>query len=794
MKKFGYLLVGTSLGIFHTAAFTQNIASPGSAGVSNPNSLAPVSVAQAAEVGEIVVTAEKRSERLSKTPVAISVVSQGKLDSLSITSPQALVSTVLNLQTSVNGYTVSFGMRGVSNFSGSYSVVATQVDGIYQPSTASLSNGLYDVGSIEILRGPQGTIYGRNATAGVVNINTADPTRHFEAFGDVAVGNYSDLTTRAVINVPISDALQVRASVVRQRNDGYYDGGAAPRNYAKAAILTARLVALAQITDRLTWRLAFEHADNTGTINYLQAINYLYYPNFNATTGALGAPVIVPARSNLFNQESEPDNGIDVHSNALRSRLNWSLGDKFNISYLAGYSRSNNNGIGSATGVFRTRSRNQILSSNTQEVDLNFTSDRLKAVAGIYYYHDQSHGDSALHIGNTVPSPLSGLVPNPMNNPTGNEPSSYGLIDIVQHTKSLKSTSKAAFGQATFSVTSGLRLTGGIRYTDDSTSTNSSSQVCAFGTGTVPNAALQCGVPFGPPSTTIQSTSSNNTSWKTSADFDLDANNLLYATISTGYRGGGVSGNTRLPAAFLSYGPETATNYEAGWKGQFFNRTLSISLDAFTMDYKNMQVSAIEHDLLGNPTPVTINAGASRVRGVEGEFAWRFTPHDELTGFATYLDARFTKFPNAVNASTNPDGIYNTNAALAGLALLPTNVPTDFSGNRLPNSAKVTARLSYSHIFDLAGGATITPSAQVYWQGRSYGDLANSPQGVIKSYSKTDLNLTYKSPSGLLTINAYVHNLENKTAYQATNSKWDDTQGFYMPPRTYGVRVGLRYR
>ena len=98
-----------------------------------------------------------------------------------------------NLQTSVNGYTSQFSIRGIGNFSGSYSTVAVQVDGLYEPTIAALGNGLYDVGRIEVLRGPQGTVYGRNATAGVVNINTADPDGDSEAFGDVAYGNYSDL-------------------------------------------------------------------------------------------------------------------------------------------------------------------------------------------------------------------------------------------------------------------------------------------------------------------------------------------------------------------------------------------------------------------------------------------------------------------------------------------------------------------------------------------------------------------------------------------------------------------------
>lgn len=750
------------------------------------------------QLEEIVVTAEKRSELLSKAPLAISTVNQQNLDELGITSAQQLVTTVPNFQISANGYTPQLSIRGIGNFSGSYSTVAVQVDGIYEPNTAVLTNGLYDVSRIEVARGPQGTVYGRNATAGVLNINTADPVRQLLAFGDIAYGNYSDFTARGVINVPLGDHVQVRGSIVRETNDGYYAHGAAARNYAKTDILTAQLTTLVELTDSLTWRIAVEHSDNTGTINYLQGVNYLYYPNANLATGFLGAPVIVPARPNLMGQESVTNNSLNTWENAARSRLTWAINDQFTATYLAGYSAFVDNGIDTATGAFSSRQKGTDTRSSTQELDLNFDTDRLKAVAGLYYYRDYNHGDARLHIGNTVPYPLSTLVAGAINHPVGNEPSAYGLIDILQHTAFNYNTSKAAFSQATYGITDTLRFTGGVRYTKDTHGVDSSSQVCAFGTAEIPNANLKCGVPFGPPSSTVQITESHNTSWKASLDYDLTPEQLLYATVATGYRGGGVSGNTRLPAQFLTYAPETVTNYELGWKSLLLERSLALSLDVFNMEYKNMQVSAIEHDLTGNPTPVTINAAKARIKGAEFELDWRLTGADEIHGYATYLDARYTSFPNGVNASVNPDGNYNStiarlDAAGANYALLPVNVPTDFSGKHLPNAPEETFRVAYSHTFLLGAVGSLTPSAQLYWQAKSYNDLANSGQSTRKNYTRSDLNLTYKGLADRLTIDAYVHNVENHIVWQSANAKWDETMAFYLPPRTIGVRVGYRF-
>jgi iron complex outermembrane receptor protein len=752
------------------------------------------------QLEEVVVTAQKRTELLSKVPVAVSAVSQSTLDDLGIRSTRDLVSSVPNLQTSVNGYTTQFSIRGIGNFSGSYSTVAVQIDGIYEPTIGALGNGLYDVGRIEVLRGPQGTVYGRNATAGVVNIYTGDPTQDLEAFGDVSFGSYSNVAVRGVVNVPVNDRLQLRASVVREKNDGFYPRGAAQDDYAQTDYLTAQITALAKLTDDITWRLAISHAQNDGTVNYLQGINYLYYPNANLATGVLGSPVVMPARRNLFAQESEPDNAIDTRQTSVRSRLTWALSDTLTATWLGGFSTFTNDGVSQATGPFSSRQRDFDTSSTTQELDLNYETDRLKSVLGLYYYRDYSNGDGLLHIGNTVPAPLASLVPRPINSPTGNEPGAYGLIDILQNTRNNENTSKAAFAQATYSVTDRLRVTGGLRYTKDSSAIDQSSQVCAWQSATSPNDAMACGIPFGPPSTTAQSTQSHDTSWKATVDYDLTPTQLLYFTTGTGYRGGGVSGNTALPPQFLTYQPETVTNYELGWKSELLNRALGLSLSAFNMQYEDMQVSAIEHDLNGNPTPVTINAAKARIRGTEAELDWRATSVDRVRGYITWLDTEFATFPNGVNASTNPDGLYNStitalNASTGtNYAILQTNLPTNFAGNEIPNAPGLTFRVSYGHTFNLGSAGTIQPMLQVYWQDDTYSDIANTEQSKRGSYAKTDLIVTYHDPSERVTVEAFGYNLADKEALQSANAKWDQTVGYFIPPRTFGVRFGYRFR
>ena len=196
---------------------------------------------------------------------------------------------------------------------------------------------------------------------------------------------------------------------------------------------------------------------------------------------------------------------------------------------------------------------------------------------------------------------------------------------------------------------------------EDSSAIDQSSQVCAFRSAASPNAALTCAIPFGPPSSVAQSTESNDTSWKATVDFDLTQNQLLYATVGTGYRGGGVSGNTTLPAEFLTYDPETVTNYELGWKSELLDRALGLTVSAFNMQYEDMQVSAIELDLNGNPTPVTVNAAKARIRGSRRKWTGESPPrrHPRLCHLSGNRNSESPS--NGVKQSRATwDGIYNT--------------------------------------------------------------------------------------------------------------------------------------
>jgi iron complex outermembrane recepter protein len=741
------------------------------------------------QIEVITITAQRRSEVLSKAPLAVTVTNQNLLDERGITAVGDIVTAVPNLQPANNG----FSIRGIGNnnpFTG-YATVAVQVDGIYEPSNSLLGLGLYDITRIETLRGPQGTAYGRNATAGVVNIHTARPVNKFLAFGDVAIGNYQDRTARAVVNVPVNDRLQLRGSVLRRTSDGYDEGGASPRNYGAIDVLSTRLAAAWKLTPDLLWNASLSQAENKSTLPYSHRLSYSYYPGANIAAGTRGPAVVVAPAGDILAARTEPDIAADIQQTALRSSLAWSLNNNWTLTYLAGRSRLTDDGVKAANGLFRFKSTDMVTRTQSHELDLNYESERLKAVAGLYRYRDRQAGLEHVGVGDALPYPFASVVPPPLiiAPGTGFEPTGFNLIDFIRRINGVTNTSKAAFAQATYSLSDALRLTGGLRYTRDKVSNEEDLQACAPGSVAAVTPALACGVPFGPPVHSVGASRWSKLSWKTTAEYDLTKNHLLYATVATGYRGGGATLN--VAPQFQTFAPETLTNFELGWRGLLFNNRLGLNLTAFNMNYKNLQITAIGQDLLGNNTPVTTNAATAKIRGVEFEGDWKVTRSDRLQGFITYLNARFGTLADSIDTTNNLSVAYNQFA--------PTPIPpgiANYSGNRLVNAPRVSLRGRYSHVFNLGHG-TLTPSVDVYWQAKSYTNLDNisdPARGGRRAYSKTDLNLLYQTADGHWSVNAFVHNVEDKKVYTSTAALSAFAGAAYMPPRTFGIRVGYNFK
>lgn len=680
---------------------------------------------------EVVVTASRRSETLLKTPIAVTAITQDGLDAAGIKDVETLTTSVPNFKIGVLNQNLALSLRGIStnNITAlGNSSVAFYTNGVYVPRPSGASQLLYDVERIEVLRGPQGTLFGRNATAGAVNVITAAPKDSFEAFGDFSIGNYGAFTTRGVINSPLSDELAVRLSFVQEQNDGYQDTrGSTPENYFRADNYGIRLSAEWEPTDNLTWRPTFSYLRDTGT-----------------------PPMLVPLA---------PDDGLGIWSRPasapgfedknlydFNSRLEWRATDDLTISYVAGFGKED-----SFTQIARGGQQSLIrwvqrTENYSHELVANRDGERLKVVGGLYYFEETPAG--------ALTSSLSPAL----------ELQFFYIKDPITI------DAKAAFGEATYSLTDRLRLTGGLRYSHDrATLPREPIFLCPIGTPVV-EGAPGCFflADIGGPN---NKNSWSRTNWKAAIDYDVNDDIMAFANISTGYKTGGLAAN-----GAPQFGPEDVINYQLGLKGRLLDGSLSFAVDTFLMEYTDQQVSAVRPIPGAASQLVTANAAASTIKGIEVEAAWNVTSNDRLQGYVSYLDATYDDFKDAV------DGFVSATALV------------DVSGNRMARAPEWSGRVSYSRTFDLESGASIEPQISLYAQTEEFLREFNQPLDKQKGYAKLDGTLRYNAPDDrwygeLFVYNATDEDVLNQVSAQGVGLLF----GGYGAPRTYGLRIGAKY-
>jgi len=682
------------------------------------------------ELDEIIVTANRRSESLLKAPIAVTAITQDGLDSAGIKDVESLTTSVPNFKIGVQNQNIALSLRGIStnNLTAlGNSSVAFYTNGVYVPRPSGASQLLYDVERIEVLRGPQGTLFGRNATAGAVNVITTAPKDTFEAFGDASVGNYGAFGARGVINTPIFSGLNVRISFVTEQNDGYQDTrGTTADNYYRADNYGIRASAAWEITPRLTWRPTFSYLRDTGT-----------------------PPMLVPlAPDDGLGSRSRPVSAPGFEDKDLydfSSRLEWRPTDSVTFTYLAGYGKENSFTQIARGGAAKNLTRwLQRTKNHSHEIVLNYNTERLKMVSGLYYFQEKPGGALTSSI-----SPATELQ-------------FYYLQDPITI------TAKAVFGEATFDLTSNLRITGGLRYSSDKAKLpREPIFLCPIGSPVV-EATAGCFflADIGGPN---NRNSWSKTNWKVAADIDLTESIMAFATISTGYKTGGLAAN-----GAPQFGPENVTNYQLGLKGRA--GALTFALDTFVMKYTDQQVSAVRPVPGAASQLVTANAAASTIKGIELEATWRASSNDRLQGYISFLDAKYDDFKDAVDGFVSPTAL------------------VDVSGNRMTRAPKWSGRMSYLRTFDFPNGGKLEPQISLYAQSAEYLREFNQPIDRQKGYAKLDATMRYTAPedrwySELFLFNATNVEVLNQVSTQAVGTLFAS----YNAPRTYGLRIGAKF-
>ena len=697
---------------------------------------------------EVVVTAQRVAEPLSKTPLAVTAITGDALRSQGVTDPTRLGDQIPNLSIDrANGLQVT--IRGVTSTDGTEKgdpSAAFLLDGVYiaRPQVQEVS--FFDVDRVEVLRGPQGTLYGRNTTAGVVNVIANRPARSFEATVNTALGNFGTRQVDGMVNLPVNSMWALRGAVSYDERDSYLrtnPGDSHSIDPFKKNI-SGRLQALATFSEDMSLLLKADYAKLRGTPGgtTVRGTNF-----FDLTEPQ--SPVYVRGssereRSLTYNLGAQGD--LRNSTWGLSSEFVWDLGP-LEMTYLGSYRRFRrdedlpvNVGI-SVAGVFTGR-----YWQHSQE--LRFAtrgSGPFKAQFGGYYFKERS--GIAFYIFDLV-APVYGFPQDPTI-----------------------SESYAAFGQGTYSLTDHLRLTAGARYSHDDKSR-------------VGGTVMQQTLTFNPATDRkLQNAAAatfEKTTWRLGLELDLNDRSLLYGSVATGYKAGGFNDgceadtvtrglacNQPRPLAQLYYQPETLTAYELGVKTRLARNLLQLSAAAFHYDYENLQLSTVAN-YGGGPAQTTTNAAKSTVDGLELEASFAPNARNRIDFSATYLDAAYDEyFPRGVGT------------------------PPDYSGRDLDRSPRSTVSIGYAHTWPLANGASVVAGARSHWSD-SYvvTAFATPAQYRQPSYHKTDLTLTYTAQDDRWYAQAFGKNLENEIVVTGADSYANITPG---DPRTYGLRAGIRF-
>jgi iron complex outermembrane receptor protein len=740
-------------------------------------------------VEEVTVTARKSRERLADVPIAITAISGADLvqnEHRRIEDLSTLVPSTNFVIT--NGHQSSFSIRGLGTNPGNDGLEGSAgvfLDGVYLGRPGMAATDLIDVSQIEVLRGPQGTLFGKNTTAGAVNITTAEPEFTFGGRAQATYGNYNVQQYQGTITGPlIGDALAGRLTAYSTTRDGDVRNVTTGRKVNNLDRWGVRGQLLYKPSDDFSLRVIGEYHREQQSTGAVLTVNSLGVTPaaMQAKLNAVGA-VLVPDPSGETTYIGAHDQ-TGTRQTAFSAEANWNTGG-FLLTSLTAYRRWHyaSDSDTDATGADVLNGGYNINHDQfSQEFRVKFpTGGPVDAVAGAYYFQQKLHVDSIIDYGPDAAAWLSG-IPNsllPVYAPFS--PALQGLLAYNNSHWDLYSTptthSYAVFGQATWHVTPVWNVTAGFRETyEKKAETVWRTQPVSLQTGQ-PIAALasQVVAPF------QVSTDKASPSFVVSTDYHLQPNLMVFASVSRGEKAGGV--NSSLPAAgepisSLIVQPETATSYEAGVRGEAFEHRVRYSLDAFYTRVSDYQATFIT-TVNGQPAQLLANVGRVRTRGVEAEVT--AVPIEGLTINAngSYNDAIYASYPNG----PCPAGVAATSCDLSGE---PVAGAPRWIGN---------IRVNYEH----AVGERIVAygGAEYSYRSHYYGYLDDSPYSQTGGYGLVNLHAGVRDANGRWDLSVWGKNVTDEHYVSNYLSYGSLLPGVYVPIfgdfATYGATLRTQF-
>jgi len=771
MKKLYTTLITMNLGLFLI--------------ITNFTSYAQESSKDEFTLEEITVTAEKRVEDVQKTALSVTAINGDSIRDAAQNTLESVLRDVASAQVGYGnrgGYVYIRGVGAYVDTSLADPAVAVMQDSVYNGNSLSAFGAMYDLERVEVLRGPQGTLYGRNATGGTVNVVSKNPTHNFEGTGNFQIGDYNLKHFDGAINFPISEAWAARVAMLREQHDGYMSSGDMDANN-----LSIRTKLLYEPNDKLslmgTFTYYWERSKGSNTVpipgsagnlrgggpgpftvpdengdgigdDFLDA-NGDRVEGGNGIVDIVDTGWVVPAGSDAWtNDQWHPAGSLYAWSKTYSLDVNWTMSwgtltivpsylESFNHnvdSHLAGVSHSTKPYAVDALGDGQKRGRKQ----TTGEMRLSSLPDSdFIWTIGLYYMKTDDSGD-----------PTQDIVQDAIDSGRG-----YAVQNYYS-----PGTTKAIFGQATYPVTDWFRVTAGVRRSTD-TMSKDYRFVLVDGTTLI----LDSGVIEYDQDVT-------STTYKGGIEFDVAENSMLYAQVATGFKQGGL--NTSAPPT--KFDPETLVAYELGSKNRFLNNRMQVNVEAYYYIYDNMQAQAFATAPVGDTgytagLMAILNAEKTKPKGIDLEIDYMLTQNDLVKVSAAYMDAKYGTFilPPNQDAGQTSDTI------------------NDMTDKPIANSPKWSGTLAYEHTWSLDSGASVIGKFDTKISS-GYATTAEQylPGWWQGGYHKSNLNVTYHSANGKWNAGAWINNLE---CVALTTYVTPLYRRMLQPPRTFGLSVSFNF-
>jgi len=772
--------------LFLCGAAACALAAPGSSALAQaaPAATPPAKAAEAQApstvVGTVLVTARRRTESIQNAPVAVTAVNAEEIQKLFVYDLTDLDHQAPNVQIEAVGaihrnaaviFSRGIGYANVDQ--GQDPAVGVSVDGVFYARNIGALDDIMDIEQVEILRGPQGTLFGRNTIGGVVNITTKKAnTEEWEAQASVRVGNLGRLDYSAILNVPVSDTFAFRIAARSQYQDGPYTNtytgpivnfpGPTPQPDNRLGGFNVKTIRtsfhwepIAPLTFDLSYTYIRDRSPSVGAQNGSVPTDLLSFAFGQPGYGSPGGP------TNPYAIQRDFPSGDyqDTHQVTLNTRYKapW-----FDVASVTGFIYNNNFSYSDydSTAVPFLETGFQLHQWQVSQ-EIRFSSNNngpLQWVAGGYFFTQRY--DAAQHFYLPILSPVA----------------PYQDDLAVGH-----GWTYAGFGQLDYHVTRQLELSAGLRYTSD---TKNIFRVLQHPTGTPQ-------VPLLDPDGGLPTETSTDVTYHVGADYHFTPDLMAYAKYDTGFVGGGFNTRSNLAATLGPFLPEKAEATEIGLKSDWFEHRLRANLAAFWNNYQDLQVGTfIQIAGVDGEQQIVANDAFERARGVELELNAAPTSALRINGSVGYLDAAYTQFtsdltgsPFYLNGQVNPCGGLINHADKSG----PCYIKPDYSPNW-------TAHVEASYAFSLQQFGTLTPDLQVNYESKHYTDIFNLPVGTQPGFALVNGSLNWEDRDGRYRVSLWVKNMfDQRYILSAVPTAGLFTQLYFADPRTYGIDLTVYF-